>query len=110
GPAVAAELNGPSGLSVDSQGNVYFSDVVNNRIRGISTAGIINTVAGNGIQRFSGDGGLAVAASLDTPFDVAVDTAGNVWIADTNNRRIRLVNLGGKITTAAGNGGPFAGD
>ncbi len=110
GPATQAELNGPSGLSVDGQGNVYFADVVNNRIRKISTGGIINTVAGNGIERFSGDGGPAIAASLDTPFDVAVDGAGNLWIADSNNRRVRLVAPDGIITTAAGNGGPFAGD
>jgi uncharacterized protein (TIGR03437 family) len=110
GPAVNAALNGPSGLSVDAQGNVYVADVVNNRIREISTGGIINTVAGNGIQRFSGDGGPAVAASLDTPGDVAVDGMGNVWIADTNSARIRVVSLNGTINTAAGNGGPFAGD
>ncbi len=110
GPAVQAELNGPSGLFVDRQGNVYIADVANNRIRSISTRGIMNTVAGNGIQRFSGDGGPALAASFDTPFDVAVDGTGNLWIADTNSRRVRHVDLGGTITTAAGNGGPFAGD
>ena len=85
-------------------GNLYIADVNNNRIRKVDTAGVITTVAGNGTEGYSGDGGAAVAAQLFSPWGVAVDGAGNLYIADVNNNRIRKVDTAGVITTVAGNG------
>jgi len=104
GPATSASLNGPSALAVDSSGNMYIADTANNVIRVVS-AGVINTVAGNGTEEFAGDGGAATSAELDSPGDVAVDAAGNLYIADTWNARIRMVNTHGIISTFAGGGG-----
>ncbi len=105
GPATAAELNDPDGVNFDAQGNLYIADVVNNVIRKVDTAGNITTVAGNGTAGFSGDGGLATAAELNGPFDVTPDSAGNLYIQDTFNARIRKVDATtGIITTIAGNG------
>ena len=109
GPATSAALNGASGVAVDSAGNVFAADVGNHRIRRVSS-GIITTVAGNGISGYSGDQGSAAGAELFFPSAVAADSAGNIYIADTLNNRIRKVS-GGIITTVAGNGDlSFAGD
>jgi uncharacterized protein (TIGR03437 family) len=108
GPATSAELHQPQGVAVDSAGNVYIADQINNRIRKLSN-GVITTVAGNGVITgngtggFSGDGGPATSAQLNQPYRVAVDSFGNLYIADTNNYRIRKVS-NGVITTVAGNG------
>ena len=111
GPATQALLTAPIGIASDSAGNLYFADQPNNRIRKISAAGIITTVAGSGTQGFSGDGGPAINAALDGPFGVAVDRGGVVYITDSRNDRIRRVGLDGVITTFAGNGNPgFSGD
>lgn len=111
GPATGASLNGPKALAVDAIGNLYIADVANDRIRKVDLHGIITTVVGNGRQGFSGDGGLATDASLSRPNGVAVDGAGNIYVADTLNHRIRKVNHQGTITTVAGNGVPgFSGD
>ncbi len=91
GPAAAAELSFPSGVKADNNGNVFISDGNNQRIRYVNAAGIINTIAGNGTAGYSGDGGLATAARLNGPAGVAVDNAGNMYIADGNNFRIRKV-------------------
>jgi uncharacterized protein (TIGR03437 family) len=104
GPAAGALLNAPEGLAVDTAGNLYIADSGNQRIRKISPAGIISTVAGNGVAEFSGDGGQATAAGLYSPQGVAVDATGNLYIADQNNNRIRKVTPGGVITTVAGSG------
>jgi len=104
GPAVNARLNSPYGLSVDGQGNLYFADYNNYRIRKISPDGIITTVAGNGLYGFSGDGGPATSAMLALPWGVTVDGQGNLFIADTDNNRIRKVTPDGIIRTIAGNG------
>jgi sugar lactone lactonase YvrE len=106
GPATAAALNGPFGVAVDAQGNLYIADTGNNRIRRVDAAtGVITTVAGDGTNRFGGDGGPAVNASLSSPRGVAVDAAGNLFLTDTFNSRIRRVDVGtGVITTVAGNG------
>ena len=91
GPSVTAELNFPSGIKADVYGNVFISDGLNNRIRMINTSGIINTVAGNGIAGFSGDGGLATSAKLNGSTGIAVDDNGSMYIADGGNYRIRRV-------------------
>jgi uncharacterized protein (TIGR03437 family) len=111
GPATAAGLNHPRGLAVDASGNVYISDVDNHRIRRVSPSGVISTVAGNGVPGDSGDGGLAVNASLSDVTGLALDGAGNLYIADAGNRRIRKVTTNGIITTIAGTGiQGFSGD
>jgi uncharacterized protein (TIGR03437 family) len=102
GPATSAGLFDPSGLAVDSVGNLYFADSGNNRIRKV-TNGVITTVAGNGTPGFSGDNGPAASAGLYAPIGVAADSAGNLYIADHANGRIRKVS-NGVITTAAGSG------
>jgi sugar lactone lactonase YvrE len=104
GPATAARLSNPNGLAVDSAGNLYIADTNNYRIRKVTSGGMISTVAGNGTSGYSGDNGLATAARLSSPYDVAVDSTGNLYIADTNNYRIRKVTTDGMINTAAGNG------
>lgn len=111
GPAIDAELNNPEGVAVDGAGNVYIADTSNNRIRMVTPDGNIHTVAGNGIAGHSGDGGQALDAELDSPEGVAVDAAGNIYIADTFNQRIRMVLTNGKIFTIAGGAGAgYTGD
>jgi sugar lactone lactonase YvrE len=106
GPATQAQLRGPANLAVDGSGNLYIADYVDNRIRKVSTDGIITTVAGNGRagQGFGpwGDGGPATSAELAGPFGVGVDANGNVYIADTSHFSIRKVSAVGTITTVAG--------
>ncbi|GJQ58203.1 MAG: hypothetical protein SCALA701_10040 [Candidatus Scalindua sp.] len=102
--SVDARLNYPIGIAVDGTGNVYIADYYNNRIRKVDTAGIITTVAGNGIRGYSGDGGPAADAELYYPEGVALDTSGNLYIADGSNHRIRKVDVSGVITTVAGIG------
>jgi sugar lactone lactonase YvrE len=111
GPATSATLSDPYGVAVDAAGNLYIVDQLNNRIRKVDTSGTIATVAGNGTPGFSGDNGPATSASLYSPSGVAVDAAGNLYIADTSNQRIRKVDTSGIITTVAGNGtGGYSGD
>jgi len=111
GYATAAELKNPEGVRFDAAGNLYIADEGNERIRKVTTGGIISTVAGTGTYGFSGDGGAATAAKLGNPFDVAFDATGNMYIADGTNGRIRIVNTAGVINTFAGNGtSAFAGD
>ena len=104
GPAASAQLNGPSGLALDAVGNLYIAEYLNHRVRKVTPAGVITTVAGAGTQGFSGDGGPATSAELNSPFDVVVDSAGNLYIADYGNSRIRRVDPDNVISTAAGNG------
>ena len=105
GPATAAQLNSPYGVAVDSSGNLYIADTFNNRIRKVDAAGTITTVAGTGGGGFGGDGGEATMARISFPNRVALDGAGNLYIADTYNDRIRKVDAAGMITTVAGSGG-----
>jgi sugar lactone lactonase YvrE len=111
GPATSAQLNTPLGVAVDASGNIYVADSFNNRIRKIDVnSGQITTVAGSGVQGFSGDNGPGTAAQLFAPFGVAVDLSGNLYIADYLNARIRKIN-NGIITTLAGTGVQgFSGD
>ncbi len=99
GPATGAQLGIPQGVAVDSSGNLYIADFLNNRVRKVSN-GVITTVAGTGTAGFSGDGGPATSAQLWGPTNVAVDSAGNLYIADADNGLIRLVSKG-VITTVA---------
>ena len=111
GQATSAQLNYPEGVAVDGQGNLYIADAYNQRVRKITPAGIITTIAGTGTAGYSGDGGQATSAQLNYPGGVAVDTEGDLFIADESNSRIRKVTPGGVITTAAGNGTPgYSGD
>ncbi len=112
GPATAAGLGNPNGLAIDSVGSLYIAVPGNNVIRKVDRNGTITTVAGTGTAGFGGDGGPATAALLSGPQDLATDVAGNVYIADTGNNRIRRLNVGtGVITTVAGSGAtPDVGD
>ncbi len=101
-----AQLNAPTGIAIDSAGNIYFCDTRNHRVRKIGTDGKIQTVAGTGEKGETGDGGKAVEAKLNSPTGVAVDAAGNIYIADQMNHRIRKVDNDGIITTVAGTGLP----
>ena len=104
GLATSAQLNGPYGVAVDVAGNLYIADTNNNRIREVS-GGTITTVAGNGTVGSGGDGGPATSAQLYHPMGVAVDGSGNIYIADTDNQRVREVVSGsGLIITRAGTG------
>ncbi len=107
GPAASAQLNAPYNVVVDSSGNLYIADSVNNRIRKVNiSTGVITTVAGAGSADASGDGGRATAAGLNRPTDAAVDSSGNLYIADSLNNKIRKVSTSGIITTVAGTGVP----
>ena len=110
GPAVKAQLNGPQGVAVDAAGNLYIADTENNAIREVTSAGLIATVAGNGIAGYSGDGGQATSAQVGNPVGVAVDAAGDIFTVDASNR-VRQVYPNGLIATIAGNGSPgYTGD
>jgi hypothetical protein len=117
GPASVAQLNSPSGLWLTKGGVLYIADCGNHRIRAVSTDGIITTIAGSGCSNgctgsFTGDNGPAISATLNTPIGVYRDTIGNVFIADSTNNRIRLVDTNNIITTFAGSGvaTPFNGE
>jgi len=111
GPAAAAMMSGPEGLAIDHLGNLFFSDPGNHRIRKITPAGTITTVAGNGISGYSGDGGPATQASLSGPVAISIDPAGKMYISDSSFFVIRMVDAAGIIHTVAGNGTfGFSGD
>ncbi len=99
-----AQVNLPSGIAVDASGNIYIADMHNGRIRKIRTDGVIVTIAGVGDGAWSGDTGPAARAQLFRPSATAIDAAGNLYIADTGNNRVRMVTPGGAVTTFAGNG------
>ena len=113
GPATAAELDSPAGLALDAAGDLYIADSHNHRVREVAAAtGVIATIAGTGVAGFSGDGGMATVARLDLPTALALDSAGNLYVADSGNHRVRRIAAAtGVITTVAGNGiEAFAGD
>jgi len=104
GTATNARLHTPTGMALDAFGNLFIADASNNRVREVTTNGVITTVAGNGTAGYSGDGGAATNARLNAPTGVAVDALGNLFIVDYYNNRIREMNTNGVITTVAGNG------
>lgn len=104
GAATSARLNNPNSVSVDAAGNVYIADVNNNVIRKVDTSGTITTFAGNGSAGYSGDGGPATLAQLNAPSHPALDEFGNVYIPDSTNNVIRVVQTDGTISTFAGTG------
>ncbi len=111
--AVLVPLSAPHASALDSSGNLYVADTFNNRVRKIDlTTGIALTVAGNGRSGFEGDGKLAIASAISSPFGLAVDRSGNLFIADTDNQRVRKVDsTSGIIATVAGTGtAGFSGD
>ncbi len=111
GPATLAQISWTYGLATDLSGNLFLCDGENNCVRKINTAGIITTIAGNGIRGFSGDNGPATSCQLNKPTGVYADNAGYVYIADFNNHRIRKIDPNGIITTFAGKGSAgFSGD
>jgi uncharacterized protein (TIGR03437 family) len=99
GPATKGSVNQPEGVAVDSQGNVYIADTLDEAVRKVTPNGIITTLAGNGNPGYSGDGGAANQARLNQPRGVAVDAAGNVYVADTGNNQVRRIDAQGTITT-----------
>lgn len=111
GKATSAQISFPTGLAVDSSGNLFIADYVNRRVREVKADGNITTIAGIGTQGFSGDGGLATSAQFYLPAAVALDKTGNLFIADSSNSRVRKVSTAGIISTVAGDGNKgFSGD
>jgi sugar lactone lactonase YvrE len=106
--ATNSSLSSPSGVTVDALGNIFIADTGNNRVRQVGIDGIIRTVAGNGTWGYSGDGGLAIRATMMGPVSVASDASGNLFIGD--NMRVRKVSTNGVITTVAGGGTNYAND
>ena len=104
GPALSATFSSPGGVAVDSAANIYVSDTASHVVRRIAPNGTITRYAGTGQEGFGGDNGPATAAMLNKPQGLAVDSAGNLYIADFQNARIREVNVAGSITTVAGDG------
>ncbi|MFN0086227.1 MAG: hypothetical protein ACKVX9_12640 [Blastocatellia bacterium] len=101
GPAINAKLFAPVGPAIDAAGNLYFSDRGNHRVRKVDAAGVITTLAGTGIAAFNGDGLAALVSALSAPTGLAVDPAGNVYIGDRDNRRVRKVVVAGANDTVA---------
>ena len=105
GPTGTAEFRGPAGVAVDAAGNVYVADYYNNRINKVDSSGNVTTLAGNGMPGYAdGTGGPTGTAEFYSPSNVVVDAAGNVYVADSVNNRIRKVDPSGNVTTLAGNG------
>jgi uncharacterized protein (TIGR03437 family) len=109
GPATSGILVQAQGLATDGSGNLYIADAGDHRVRRVAANGVIETVAGTGIVGFSGDGGPAAQAQLNSPYGLALDAQGNLYIADLGNARVRRVALDGTIATVAGGGGLPAG-
>jgi sugar lactone lactonase YvrE len=104
GPAVHGLLDAPWGIAFDPEGNLFIADRDHDAVREVDTDGVLTTVAGTGVKGFNGDDRPATSAELDRPVDVAFDAAGDLFISDEDNRRIRRVDEDGTITTYAGTG------
>ena len=105
GRATAARLGLPTGVAVDGAGNLYVADLQYDQVRRIDPAGLISTIAGTGATGFSGDGGPAAEARLNSPYALAADTTGNLYVTDRGNHRVRRIGPAGLISTIAGTGG-----
>ena len=110
GQAVNATMTAPTGVAVDASGNLFIVSPTLHRVRKVDTNGVINNFAGTGVPAFTGDGGPALAATLNAPYGVSVDTAGSVYITDNNNNAVRKVTNGTITTIAGGNGTGTFGD
>jgi DNA-binding beta-propeller fold protein YncE len=111
GIAANASLQAPAGIAIDKDGDLYIADMGNHRVRRVDVAGNITTVAGGNRPGFYGDYGVATQAALRSPVDVAIDSVGNLFISDSGNHRVRMVDPDGIITTVAGSGArDFDGD
>ncbi|GAA4464608.1 hypothetical protein GCM10023093_15280 [Nemorincola caseinilytica] len=104
GPATAADITWPMGIAVDGGGSLYFAQDVDCVVRRIAPDGTISTIAGTGVAGYSGDGGPATAAQMNTPMAVATDGMGNVYISEYAGARVRKVDAAGNISTVAGTG------
>ncbi len=104
GIAASAQVAQPEGIAIDAAGNIYIADAANHRIRMVTPAGTIITIAGNGHPGFTGDNGPANAAQLNQPYDLAFDPSGNLYVADYGNGRVRVIGADGNISTFAGGG------
>ncbi|MCW3123120.1 MAG: hypothetical protein JWQ38_2612 [Flavipsychrobacter sp.] len=104
GPATNASMHFPMSMAIDNAGNVFFADKTNNRVRKISTSGIMTTIAGTGAYNYTGDGGPATDATLENPIGVAFDIAGNLYVSNAGNGTIRKIDNAGIISTVAGTG------
>lgn len=104
GPAIYAQVSWPTGIATDNAGNLFFADEQNNMIRKISTSGIMSRVGGTGLYGSTGDGGPALSAGIQAPAAVAVDNAGNIYVVEDINHRVRKISTSGVITAFAGNG------
>lgn len=102
GPATVAQINACPGLAIDAVGNIFFSDAVKNTIRKINTSGIVSTIAGCGLSGYMGDGGPATAARFNEPFGIALDGAGNIYVAEYSNNCLRKVSASGIVSTVTG--------
>ncbi len=110
-PATGAQLSFPRGVAMDAAGNMYIADTNNARVRKVDLTGNISTIAGDGTQNFSGDGGPSTLSEVFDPWSIAVDGAGNVFFVDRSNQRVREIAANGNINTVAGNGAQaYAGD
>ncbi|MEB2360009.1 MAG: hypothetical protein HUU41_09780 [Bryobacteraceae bacterium] len=111
GPALEARLTGPSALAIDPDRNIYIADRMNNRLRKIDSSGVITTIAGTGERAYKGNGGPAELSALSLPSGLCLDSAGMLFVSDTDNHVIRAIDKAGVIRTVAGGGEPgFAGD
>lgn len=112
GPAISAQISGYGyGIATDGAGNVYYNDIVSCRLRKVDTNGIITTIAGTGVCSSTGDGGLAVNATLANPVALATDSAGNFYVGEDGSARVRRIDTSGHISTFAGTGSyGFSGD